>query len=274
MNRLPADQYFTAQQDYFCFITSLNPKTEPKTHNHEFYEIEIILRGVAEDTINGKGVLLKEGDLFVLRPWDIHGIHAAHENTELVNLAFSVELMHEILNFLDLESIDKPLKGNLPTDFLFLLPQQIEKLSSSTQPHSRSRAMLKELITICIYSCHLQRMKKDIKVIPPWVKQLIQKMDTPQGLVGGVEYLKKQTNYSYPHICRCFKKYTGKTPVEWINQQRLIYSARLLNETEQSVLNIALECGFNNLSHFNHLFKTFYGVTPSAYRKAIVNILT
>lgn len=69
------------------------------------------------------------------------------------------------------------------------------------------------------------------------------------------------------HFCRLFKQYFKRTPVEYLNYYRITQAARLLEETEHKVLEIAMETGFDNLSYFIGTFKHFMGLTPSKYRR-------
>ncbi|HMB00792.1 MAG TPA: helix-turn-helix domain-containing protein [Spirochaetota bacterium] len=64
-----------------------------------------------------------------------------------------------------------------------------------------------------------------------------------------------------------FKKYTGDSPFEFINIQRITKAAALLRNTSKKIIEIALETGFNNLSLFNRSFKKIQGMTPGQYRK-------
>jgi AraC-like DNA-binding protein len=48
---------------------------------------------------------------------------------------------------------------------------------------------------------------------------------------------------------------------------RLGHATRMLIETTQSVSEIAYDCGFNNISNFNRLFKKKKGCTPSVFRE-------
>ena len=52
-----------------------------------------------------------------------------------------------------------------------------------------------------------------------------------------------------------------------MNSIRLEQAAFLLRTTDEGVLNIMLECGFNNVSYFNQRFKEEYGITPTRYRQ-------
>ena len=54
---------------------------------------------------------------------------------------------------------------------------------------------------------------------------------------------------------RFFKKKTGNSFVDTLNEIRLGHASRLLIDTTQSINEVAFSCGFNNMSHFNRLFK-------------------
>lgn len=68
------------------------------------------------------------------------------------------------------------------------------------------------------------------------------------------------------YVGRLFKKETGKSFAEYCNDLRLERSIRLLSQEASSIINIALECGFNNISYFNRVFRKKYGVSPTAYK--------
>ena len=66
---------------------------------------------------------------------------------------------------------------------------------------------------------------------------------------------------------RFFKLRTGRTVSDYIIDVRLGYAARMLAETMSSVLEICFECGFNNVSNFNRIFKRKKGCSPSTFRE-------
>ena len=72
------------------------------------------------------------------------------------------------------------------------------------------------------------------------------------------------TNEKY--LGRLFKKETGVSVHEYINDTRLNRAAHILKNSTDSILSISIECGFANISHFNRSFKKKYGITPSQYR--------
>ncbi len=67
---------------------------------------------------------------------------------------------------------------------------------------------------------------------------------------------------------RVFKREFGLTPVEYIIRERLGEAKRLLRQP-LNVADVCLRAGFNNLSHFQALFKKHEGLTPGAYKKQI-----
>ena len=76
-----------------------------------------------------------------------------------------------------------------------------------------------------------------------------------------------KTDKSYGYICHCFKKYLNTTPTDYINGIRLNYAGNLLLNSNMSVLDVSLECGFENLGHFYKLFKAKNGISPGKYKK-------
>ena len=65
---------------------------------------------------------------------------------------------------------------------------------------------------------------------------------------------------------RFMKKRTGKNFIEYLNDLRLGFASRLLVNTNKYIAEIAFECGFENLSNFNRIFKKRKGCTPSDFR--------
>ena len=65
---------------------------------------------------------------------------------------------------------------------------------------------------------------------------------------------------------RFIKKRAGKTFINYVNDVRLIYATKQLINTDMSVSEISYNCGFNNISNFNRIFKKIKKITPSNYR--------
>lgn len=74
-------------------------------------------------------------------------------------------------------------------------------------------------------------------------------------------------NMNEQYYCRFFKKMIGKSPIQYLNELRVIQSMKLLRESNDSVMNISLECGFNNLGNYMKFFRLVTSTTPLQYRK-------
>jgi len=70
------------------------------------------------------------------------------------------------------------------------------------------------------------------------------------------------------YFCRFFKKAIGRSPMAYINEYRIRQSMQLLKETDLSVMEICLDCGFNNLGNFLRQFRKYTGTTPLKYKKS------
>ena len=74
-------------------------------------------------------------------------------------------------------------------------------------------------------------------------------------------------NMSEVSFSRFMKKRTGKNYIEYLNDLRLGIASRHLVDSSKTVSEISYECGFNNLSNFNRIFKKRKGFTPKEFRE-------
>lgn len=84
-----------------------------------------------------------------------------------------------------------------------------------------------------------------------------------------LDEISDQVSMTVPAFCRYFKKVTGKTFTKLVNEYRVVHATKLLYESQMSITDVCFECGFNNFSHFNKLFKEFTGKSASKYRSEI-----
>ena len=68
-------------------------------------------------------------------------------------------------------------------------------------------------------------------------------------------------------LCRFFKMNVGSSVFEYLNRIKVEFACKLLMDPEMGIVDVCLDSGFNNLSHFNKQFRKNTGVTPSEYRK-------
>lgn len=82
-----------------------------------------------------------------------------------------------------------------------------------------------------------------------------------------LETLSGQFHLSKPYLSKYIKEKTGVTFQDAVKEERMKRACMLLKETSKNVEIIAAEVGYENLEHFNRLFKRTYHVTPAQYRK-------
>ncbi|HEY3425335.1 MAG TPA: AraC family transcriptional regulator, partial [Negativicutes bacterium] len=120
------------------------------------------------------------------------------------------------------------------------------------------------LSNISADSIYFKQKKKTFNGSPynPYVKKAIDTLDAryhePITLSDIAAYL----NISKCYLCSLFKKDTGKTFSQYLNEIRIEKSKALLLKEHLSVLDIALSVGFNNQNYYNLMFKKFMNHTP------------
>lgn len=73
-------------------------------------------------------------------------------------------------------------------------------------------------------------------------------------------------------LCRYYKRHTGKKMFEYLSGLRISYAMKLLMNRNINISQVAYDCGYNSLSHFNRQFKEITGYTPTEYIKHILHL--
>ncbi|WP_019038411.1 AraC family transcriptional regulator [Psychroflexus tropicus] len=76
---------------------------------------------------------------------------------------------------------------------------------------------------------------------------------------------------SSSHFYKTFKNTLGETPMEYLNSERLKQAKKMIRTSTSKLSEIAYACGFNSSSYFNTQFKKQEGMTPSQFRKTILD---
>ena len=140
------------------------------------------------------------------------------------------------------------------------------KIASPQSTTSHAQCYLALLFTdYFFHDSHTSPLKNELS---PWFEVMLLEMQKLENLQGGMSKMLALSPCSKNHLCRLFKSKLNITPTQYINTNRLNYAVYLLTYTDWDILEISQSCGFNNLSHFYHLFKAKYTCSPAHFRKS------
>ncbi len=98
------------------------------------------------------------------------------------------------------------------------------------------------------------------------IKRVLTKIRNDYSKPLTLDDLAKEAHLNSQYFCRAFKELTGKPPIDYLNYYRIECAAEQLRLSDLSVTEVALSCGFNDLSYFNRMFKRRKNMTPTQYR--------
>ena len=87
-----------------------------------------------------------------------------------------------------------------------------------------------------------------------------------------LNHIAEEVKLQPTYLCRSFKEYTDKSPVEYINAMRIEEACKLLSQTDKRISSIVDELGFKDPGYFARVFKKYTGFKPSEYRAAHTTI--
>ncbi|AVE03151.1 MULTISPECIES: helix-turn-helix domain-containing protein [Pseudomonas] len=110
--------------------------------------------------------------------------------------------------------------------------------------------------------------------LSPWRESLVKKLILERlSETLEVTELARACALSRSHFSRAFKSSTGLSPQDWIRCQRILRAKQLIQDTDLTLTQISLECGFCDQAHFCHMFTRSEGITPFAWRCQAVRAL-
>jgi AraC family cel operon transcriptional repressor len=256
----PGESYHFAQ-------TELTAGNAARYHDHDFHELFWVTRGRGEHLLNGRTVPLAAGRLFLIQPRDRHHVTGSDAHPlQILNLAFPSRSWAGVRRrYFSGESdayARSPAVRAWPLDARAqaALAHWAGRLATPGRPRVVLDGFLMELPHL------LQAPVAGAKPVPEWLAQACRGMAGPEQFAGGTQALARLAGRSPSHVARATVRWLGRTPTEIVNEGRMEDSARQLAETSRPIMDIALDCGLTNLSHFYALFRRRFGVSPRRYR--------
>lgn len=227
-------------------------------HCHDYWEAFLCVGGRGVHEWNGAVHALAAGDLWILRPDDVHSVRPIHEFA-YINIVW---LMESWEKWCDLAGVDVTTLGHSAR-----APQLESLLRDLMQPRSDAA---KPLALCRLWAEIALTLRPDalLETRPDWMVRALQALETEAGLRAGWPLLLRSAHVSSGHLCREWEKAFGQTPTQWINARRLENAAQLLLQSNLAIEEIGRRCGFDNPTYFYRLFGRKFGLTPRAYRMA------
>jgi AraC-like DNA-binding protein len=253
-------------------------------HWHHYIEILSVSEGIYDIEINLSHDTLQEGDICILNSGDLHQIisdspkicHDAVLFDPLI-LDFSYEdefqteciqpLLDQMLLLPAIFHKSHPIYPSIKSKVL-----ELSKLTT-TKPdrwYYQSKLLILELIFILyengelipaknVRSSSEKRKIRHYKAVISYIEKNYHQPITLQDLSDTIP-----CNSQY--LCRFFKDIAGISPIQYLIRFRLDRACYLLQHTSKPILEIAFDCGFENVSYFIRKFKEVNGSTPREYR--------
>lgn len=238
-------------------------------HDHDYFELLIILNGSYINQINGVDYVGTSNDAYLLRPSDLHKLTNNSPDAEHLNVMFTYNFFkttcenispHLFKAIMELSNIHIKLNQADSNKILSLLNDA--KNSLLFDDNLYYNLLINDLMYNILTQLGLFKEKN-----PPWLTEIQKLLSSEQSLSLSVDDLVKNTHYSHTHLSRLFKEKMGISMVKYIQEVKLDYAVKYLVYSSKSISEIASMIGYKEASHFNHIFKKRFGITPLEYRK-------
>lgn len=251
-------------------------------HIHPELEIMLITEGYLYYHINGKDIKVTKNQVIYVNSNQMHASYLK----DSTYCKFIILLIHPTLfssNAFIYTKYARPIIENQNLDyFLFSASNELKNLFSSMLENQQSKTKGYQLSLIGDSYHILQHIYKNTD---------INSIDTTNQKIEDITSLNQMTTFIYHSyadkislneiaqkgnvsISKCsriFKHYMHHSPIDFLNLHRLEVASNLLRNTNKSILDISISCGFDQQSYFNRMFKKEYGCTPLKYRKSPVD---
>ena len=115
---------------------------------------------------------------------------------------------------------------------------------------------------------HIPRHSHSGKMPNRVLQRVLDRMKAGLATDLGINTLAAESGYSRSHFLRTFRAAMGCSPHRWLTRLRMDQAKTMLRRDSESLIDIALACGFASHAHFSNTFRQIVGVTPSEYRRS------
>lgn len=267
MKRMPLPNYYETKifDNINEFSVSCNLVREKYgVHQHEYYELELILDGEAVHNINGESTRLSKGDVVFITPMDRHGFENCLFRT--ITIHFTTTYLNPVFKKALPTSENQIFRGvNQVTKNYFDIAYKIFKDKNTNNKDIKIKNLV-ELI--------LLELMPDVFDENTGAVHVNDRLSEAIGFINvnftkeiSLSTIEKMYGLSPSYFSRAFKKRVGKSFVNYVTEKRIEYAKKLLISGER-VIDTCYECGFTSERNFSRRFKEICGVSPAEYAKS------
>ena len=241
-------------------------------HFHEHYVIGLIEKGQRNLSCKNKDYVIKTGDLLLFNPHDNHTCEQIDDKTldyRCINIEPKImkKLAYEITGQDFLPYFTEPVvfHSELVSSLreLHLMIMQEEKAFQKEEIFFFLIEQLIEEYTKPVPSISLNKTSAEIEL----VCDFLEKNYTENITLGDLSALAGLSKY---YLLRSFTKQKGISPYNYLETIRIDKAKKLLEKGVKPI-DVALQTGFTDQSHFSNFFKKFIGLTPNQYMKIFID---
>lgn len=252
---------------FHAAIKGIGPARPPVLHDHDCYELMVVLDGPLRHDLGARTERLAAGTAVFLRPEHAHRVHAMPGGGARI---FNLMVRADVAEGLSVRhpELDGALWWGAAPDARDLGPGTRTRLADAA-PRLRdgaATALRLEAVLLPLLvdlSGEAEAWGADL---PPWLARACRAAMAPEVFRLGAAGLAQVSGRSHEHLCRAMRAHLGRTPSAWVNEVRMDHAARLLRDTDLSVAALADAVGLGNVGHFHRLFRARHGITPGAFR--------
>jgi len=271
MNRLKFDSFARKGEAYHAGATVMEGDQTNQPHTHDFHEVFWISSGTGVHELNGNPLPLSPGSLGFIRPSDAHKFSAPGGSLCIRNIAFRAQSAAIILQSLKEGGCPAIFDGKtlgasvmVSSSVLQHLDTAFDRLAILPRRSVHLHAFLFDVVDRLVSGWQERR---DLPAVPEWLARGVESLAAPGAIEAGLAGFYWRCGRCREHVARACRRHYGLSPSDLLNQHRLKRAASLLATTEDGILGIALECGWNHLGHFYDLFKNAYKIPPGQFRQ-------
>lgn len=252
---------------YHFARTELRIGNAARYHDHDYHEVFWVTRGRGRHLWNGRDSELHPGTIHLIRPQDRHRVTGSDDEPMwIVNVAFPVKAWRDLRQRYFTDEPD-----------WFALPDEQRVWSVDVRAKAvlhywteRLAAVSRPQVALDGFVMELPRLRPTLgranEPVPEWLSDARKKIARLEHFSGGTAEFARLAGRSPSHVSRATVRWLGLTPTDLVNAARMDYSATQLAETTRPIIDIMLDCGLNNLSHFYTLFRQRFRMSPRRYR--------